>query len=69
MNFIFIQIILIWGEASKYLYYGSRKKEIQYWELERETRQAAEGRSSEFRQKNGRNPPGIAPLVAPKKKD
>ena len=51
MNFIFIQIILIWGETSKYLYYGSRKKEIQYCELERETRQAPEGRSSEFRQK------------------
>ena len=51
MNFIFIQLILIWGETSKYLYYGLQKKEIQYWELERETRQALEGRSSEFRQK------------------
>lgn len=55
MNFIFIQIILIWGETLKYIYYGSRKKEIQYWELERETRQAPEGRSSEFRQKKEEN--------------
>ena len=31
------------------------KKEIQYWELERETRQAVEGGSSEFRQKREEN--------------
>jgi hypothetical protein len=31
------------------------KKEIQYWELERETRQAPEGGSSEFRQKKEEN--------------
>ena len=50
-DFFIIQIILIWGETSKYIYYGSRKEEIQYWKLERKARQAPESKSSEFRQK------------------
>lgn len=66
MNFIFIQIILIWGEASKYIYYGSRKKEILYWE--RETRQAPEGGSSEFRQKKEENLLGWHLWSLPKKR-
>ena len=45
------------------------KKKSSTGNWEREMRQAPEGGSSEFRQKKGRTPPGMAPLVTPKKKD